>query len=469
MRFFLFVLFAAITSISGTAQTIVSGQLKGKGTDSVIISQTLNHLDFDYKDFSVLPDKKGAFRITLPLTQPCEVYLQIGDVGTELYLHPGDSLFLCADLDNFTHSLTYSGHGAEDCNYYAERARKFGDGDKRSYDNVTHQSVDSPGKYLHYCDSLETQMHQFLIQHKDFLSPECYTHEKDYIQYQFLSERMRYPLIHGYTGNLKINSFTDSLYRSGYYSFLQNYQPPKDSVPDNDAAPMFFEDFVSYLYLPMWFNKNNGNGGYSSWETYQIAKIVYDGKVQDFAAAFMLLHVFDFGRPSLCDSLYADFHATCKDSAIGNLVSRHYTELKRLAPGSLAPRIELTDINGNPFSLDQYKGKLVYVDFWSVGCSPCLKEFPHADSLEHDFEEKGVVFVYINCDSNINAWKKMVKEKKLRGIHLNAGGVKHPVTVAYNVSAFPTYILIGRDGKIIDNHPPRPSSPKLREILLKSL
>lgn len=122
------------------------------------------------------------------------------------------------------------------------------------------------------------------------------------------------------------------------------------------------------------------------------------------------------------------------------------------------------------------KGKIVYVDYWHTGCSPCLKEFEHLPKLKSVFSgNKDLAFLYLGKDRSVPGekyrWKKMIEKKNLYGSHFFMTHEFYELLWDETVNdstvlkAFPHYLIVGRDGKILNNHAPRPSN----EILIAEL
>lgn len=55
--------------------------------------------------------------------------------------------------------------------------------------------------------------------------------------------------------------------------------------------------------------------------------------------------------------------------------------------------IKLTDLNGQSISLDQFKGRTVFINFWATWCKPCLKEMPSIEKAQKILSKNGVVFL----------------------------------------------------------------------------
>jgi len=124
--------------------------------------------------------------------------------------------------------------------------------------------------------------------------------------------------------------------------------------------------------------------------------------------------------------------------------------------------LNLEDTSGNLFNTASLRGKTIYVDFWFTTCPPCLKEIPYAKDLQQYFaEDTNLVFVSI-CIENIQrkpAWKQMIKDKQMLGIHLfyaRNRPQKINLLREYQVT-FPTYLLVNKEMKVIGYDAPRPS------------
>lgn len=124
----------------------------------------------------------------------------------------------------------------------------------------------------------------------------------------------------------------------------------------------------------------------------------------------------------------------------------------RLLPeGSAAPGFSLPRVGGGTLSLDELKGKVVVLDFWSIGCPPCLEELPKVASLRRRMEPRGVVVVGINAGGESAAdAAAFAKERGLDWpLAVDESGA---VSRAYRVSALPTVYVIGRDGTVAASH-----------------
>ena len=116
--------------------------------------------------------------------------------------------------------------------------------------------------------------------------------------------------------------------------------------------------------------------------------------------------------------------------------------------------IEAVDIDNNPVSLDQYKGRVVLVDFWATWCGPCRAELPHILAAYDQYKDKGFDILSISLDyadkTTPEAYRAWIAEKgmdKWRHVY-DQKDWSGPLVEAYLVRGIPNPILIGRDGSL---------------------
>lgn len=145
-----------------------------------------------------------------------------------------------------------------------------------------------------------------------------------------------------------------------------------------------------------------------------------------------------------------------------------------IAVGQPCPDFHLKDLKGRERSLKDFAGKIVYIDLWATWCGPCKGEMPSLEVLEKRFAKRDIVFVSISVDRNkdIPLWKKTVADMKLGGVQLHLGEnwdwLKNFMPTGISV---PRFILLDREGKILDANMTRPSDKatarKLNELTKK--
>lgn len=113
----------------------------------------------------------------------------------------------------------------------------------------------------------------------------------------------------------------------------------------------------------------------------------------------------------------------------------------------LAPNCTLTGMDGvQHYDLQQFKGQVVYVDFWASWCAPCAKSFPFLNNLETDFQQRGLKIVAINMDEELDAGKNFLTLHPANfTVALDSSKQCAP---AFDVQAMPSSYLVDRKGFI---------------------
>lgn len=118
------------------------------------------------------------------------------------------------------------------------------------------------------------------------------------------------------------------------------------------------------------------------------------------------------------------------------------------------------------------KGKVIYIDFWASWCGPCRQEMPASLKLHQNLQGEDIVFVYISIDKNEAAWKKSMENLKVqtKGQHYrrNQDEMIEFLKFFY-IYSIPHYMIIGKDGQIVNNDALPPSNAKLERQLRKLL
>ena len=115
--------------------------------------------------------------------------------------------------------------------------------------------------------------------------------------------------------------------------------------------------------------------------------------------------------------------------------------------GTQAPPFELKDFDGKTVKLSDFKGKVLVLDFWGTWCPPCRASMPAIQKVHEKYKDRGVVVLGMNSESNPKANPKKFKEDN----KITYGSVTKAETVSglYKVQGWPTFYVIGKDGKVV--------------------
>ncbi len=107
----------------------------------------------------------------------------------------------------------------------------------------------------------------------------------------------------------------------------------------------------------------------------------------------------------------------------------------------------------------KHAGKVVYIDVWAPWCGPCRGEFKYAPQLKKKFEGKDVAFVYICGSGEKNAWENCIKQFKVNGDHYFVErNTYSELQKKYSINGIPHFMIMDKQGNIVDFHSSRPSN-----------
>lgn len=120
-----------------------------------------------------------------------------------------------------------------------------------------------------------------------------------------------------------------------------------------------------------------------------------------------------------------------------------------LEAGQPAPALSLPGLSG-PVNLADFKGKVVYVDFWASWCGPCKQSFPWMNDMQARYGAKGLQIVAVNVDA-----KREDADKFLASMPASftvAFDPKGDTPKRFQIEGMPSSVLVGADGKVLMAH-----------------
>ena len=136
------------------------------------------------------------------------------------------------------------------------------------------------------------------------------------------------------------------------------------------------------------------------------------------------------------------------------------------AAGRPSPDFTASDREGRSYTLADLRGKYLYIDLWASWCGPCRREAPHLKRLAERFAGRDILFVGVSVDTDRAAWEKALDEEQLPGLQLWLDP-SSSFAEDYGVESIPRFILLDKEGHIVQADMLRPSSEGVGTYLEK--
>jgi len=125
--------------------------------------------------------------------------------------------------------------------------------------------------------------------------------------------------------------------------------------------------------------------------------------------------------------------------------------------GKPAPDVTLKDLDGKDVNLEEYRGKVVLVNFWATWCDPCRVEIPWLIEMQRKYSAKGFTVLGIAMDDEGKSVVAPFVQKESFDVNGAKSHMNYPIVLGNDATAdkfggllgYPTSVLISRDGKQI--------------------
>jgi thiol-disulfide isomerase/thioredoxin len=443
--------FFAMQVIGQTAA--VSGQITNPKGDHVYLRHYSDFITYEEVTIdSATLDKKGNFKMQFDCTAAGFVTFAHGDEITEMYITPGDDIQLTLDTEEFDESVRYTGKGAFINTYLAQKYLQTPEATAEIYKY-------SPEAFSSYIDSTRGMLwnfsDQYFSQRNDYTPDELMFIElaKNNILYDGAGQKLNFASYHGY-----VTGKRGYIPPAEYYNFL-------DGIPLVNASASSSYLYLEFLKSYVDYKLKTGLAAAPAADPNHMRDAIIDenwqGYLRDYLHTSYIYALLSGHSFEEAENRYNHVKATLTTPSFIALLEKSFAAQKQLMPGKPAPNFTVTNLAGKTFQLLDLNGKVVYLDIWATWCGPCLKEIPAMEKLIDEMEGEDVVFLSISVDVNEAAWKKMVADKNMKGMHgISPGDFNAPIAKAYQVNGIPRYVLIDKDGNIADPNAPRPAEAK---------
>ncbi len=452
-------------SIYPKTNAVLKGQIKNFDPEKHISIDFTENIPGSYKRkaFVFYPDKKGNFEFKMYLDKPMEFDFWHNE-QTPFILAPGDDLYLTLDMDEFDETVKWTGKGSKKNQFLADQFL-FEEKNKISvhdYYNQTREqmSKSKPEDFKTFCDSLYQLRLNFLSKYEKVLSPQYYlrNYYNEYVRNY--SRKSDFPQDQKYyrkKANLKPLEIEES-----YYNFKDEFHADNDLMAFSSNYGHEIRSIVYFDIFPK-FRSDNSVRFKGTDDNYK-KRIYFTNLLYDGLSAYQLTFetvadVIERGSWPLAQKMMSEFREKFPDTDYLNQLEVAFAKAQTVAPGQIAYDFELEDLEGNKVKLSDFRGKVVYLDFWGTSCGPCRYQIEnYSHKLKEKMKDKDIVFMYVACEGNVKRVKKYMDKNNVKGVKLIAKDKEAIIRDKYWFNGIPEYYIIDKEGKIVQRDANRPSS-----------
>jgi thiol-disulfide isomerase/thioredoxin len=473
---------------------IISGEIKDFDVQSEYqsIQFYVDNLFGLQNNYTAYIDDSGHFQFRLKQFYP-QVYYMRYKYGFSFYLNPGDSINISIDSDLLNTELTneterynyfhITGDAQEINRDYLKYAKFIQDSvyvwnPIKASDAITNMNPEEYKKYIEEITAFRLEkVSEFNERNNTCRQFRKYV--KNSLQFGALNDLMRYRLLHPYLNNIKPDSFQIS---SEYYSFLKEIEFNNEALMISNEYLHFLEQYLMYLNneaLPpdtlkkiRETFKNNKISGYQLLLN-NITKNS-SGFLEQIQLAKFFYQFLDWNDPETFDTLFNPVYFSNTEYSI--YLEEQYMELvKNLKNPEYYTDKILSDLklyNNNILTsiIDKYPDKVLYIEFWAPWCGPCMGEMKFANELHEKYKDKDIEFVFLANRCTEKSWKLTIAKENIKGTHIMLDDNQFTqLSEKLKFSGIPHYILIDKNGVIVNNNAPRPSNKEIVTAAINKL
>lgn len=469
--FCIFLTFIQFTIALPLQNFVLQGKIENSTASKVSFIVSRYGLIGDKDVIEIELGKDGKFELSLKLDDIAYLAFLEGERGSNanfqnFIIEPFDHITMTYDSHNFWQTLHFIGNGAAKYNYFTEDYLTF------EHKHRWRERFDKPNSHpikeqFAYLDSIENHKLFLLSKYKNLITPYvyiiCETEQKGKVN----SDRF---LCISY--QQKVDSTYSLLTMpSSLKKFLYRMPSQNDTTVKSVAYLSYLDGLARHLFRDI--KTISDMKGETQWIDFQ--KSIYSRKVAQYILGFEVYYqIRSNGINPTTNKLLETYRKDYPDSPYLPILEGRYVNSTQLSSGQKAIPFIVQDEKGNKVKLEDFKGKVVFIDFWASWCIACINEMKHFKKIREQFKDNtDFVYLTISMDEKEENWHKSLEKWQVEGLRCWAkGAYDADIAKAYQINALPVFILISKDGKFMDVNPPRPrfdGGKPLTELLYKAL
>jgi thiol-disulfide isomerase/thioredoxin len=436
-------------------------------------------------------EQDGAFQFEFEQMYPQEIMIKFKDL-VSVYAHPGDSIFVSIDaamLSDTSNTIGFKNKyiqvGSPKQRFqddYQSFMQVFSDKFKTMENHLALEEAQTNLDHSAYSGYIKSRF----VRHQNFLkgyfktnspSREFQEWANNWIYLYELEDLLRYEWLHPMYAELDRKSFRLPV---EYYNFLKDERHNDENLLVSQQYRRFLQEL--YMHLHREFHQSESHNKFDS-----LYKAGYKTEATLLRLNYYIENSYGFEQEYFVSKIFSQlilwkeldtYDALYDPSLVGRdnfnqILAKEYGELQKLIATPVYAKDLILHNSGNSkedmvfINLpEKFPDKVIYVDFWAPWCGPCMAEMPHSRDLQEKLKGKNVVFVFLASKCTEKSWKATIAQKQLSGEHFLLADEEYALLVdRFNIAGIPRYMIIDKNGMVVNDNAARPGDESLIEIL----
>ncbi|MCH7408338.1 TlpA family protein disulfide reductase [Belliella sp. DSM 111904] len=403
-------------------------------------------------------EEDGSFHVSFDADKFENYMLTAGRERLNLFLSPGDSLYITGDAAKFGESIVFSGdHEAENAYLYEKNNINTKSG-LSNYMELMGLDKDAYFKKKDSIFGLTKSKYESIKTERAF-DGDFVTLEDAYYEYEPLLYDAQYPMYYAYINKVSQDSidFPQEEVKAKFGQINLGREDLLDSRSYTSVVDRRIGERVSEM-MKADSTLQKDPSGYENARFTAMDDMIENQVVKDKFLFDYIKSNMQYRGPAHTEASYKKFMEENQSPKLAAKLEALKEKWEPIMPGKEVPDFSFVNIEGEEVNLSDLKGNLVYIDIWATWCGPCIAEHPHWDKMKEEYKDKSIAFLTVSIDDSKDPWEKMVKAKNMEGLQWFAKDAwKSELAQHFMVNAIPRFILLDKEGKIIDPSADRPS------------
>jgi peroxiredoxin len=435
----------------GHAQRFFNLSGKLKNPDGVSLTLYRNWVESPV-EYELKLDKSGNFKIEFPLNEIAYCDLNLGIEGLYfLLIEPDDQIYLSADLYDFENTFTYNGKGSEKWKTQ-EKILNFFEKEKDWEVELENLKNISKKGYFELTQFLLKEQLEILYANSEGLSNDVVSLIRADIFGKMSTFELNFLILHKLFNQEEFDRFELKTFNAKTQSksfYLGTFVEYLIDNHNNLAQKYSSTKYIEYESLKSYFDK---------------LELVNREVIERILASKIINFLDSDGLDEETKLIVEDFKMFCRNKIFLNAVLAKFQKFTNLLPGKTAFNFILPDSKNNLVSLKDFRGKNVFMSFYSSWCGPCIHDLGHLYIVNSYFKpQNDLVFISIALD-NKETFKDLIKTVEWPGVHL-VSDENLEILENYFTESLPNYLIIDKTGTIISEKIIQPSEDEGRALI----